>query len=110
MAARHGQYPDADTLIADEEKWKIEKEKVTAALRLCGYPKWALKRGELRGKRQLRNVQEKQKGSDHVEDRKSKQCAVLPYIKGITERLQRALRKHNIAWYARQASQSGIPW
>ena len=53
-----------------------------------------------------RNVQEKQKGSDHVEDRKSKQCAVLPYIKGITERLQRALRKHNIAWYARQASQS----
>ena len=59
-----------------------------------------MKEGELRGKRQLRKEQEKQKVSDQVEDRKSRQYAVLPYMKGITERLQRDFRKHNIALYA----------
>ena len=91
----------ADTLIADEEKWKIEKEKVTEALRICGYPECALKKGELLRKRQLRNEQEKQKGADQVEDMKRKQYAVLPYMTGITERLQRTFRKHNIALYAK---------
>ena len=87
----------ADTLIADKERRKIEM--VRAALRICAYPEWALKEGELRGKRQLRK--EEEKGRDQVEDGKSKQYAVLPYTKGVAERLQRAFRKHSIALHAK---------
>ena len=36
-----------DTLIADEERWKTEKEKGRAMLRICGYSEWAFKEGEL---------------------------------------------------------------
>ena len=32
-----------ETLIKDEGRMKIEKEKVRVALRNCGYPEWALK-------------------------------------------------------------------
>ena len=70
-----------------------------AALRSCGYQEWALKEEELRGKRQLRKEHEKQKGSEQVEDRKSKQYAVLPCMKGVIERLQSAFIKHDIALY-----------
>ena len=41
-------------------------------MRICGCLEWSLKEGELRGKRQLRKEEETQKGSDQVEDRKSK--------------------------------------
>ena len=81
----------ADTLIEDEER-RIE-ETVRAALRICGYPEWALKEGELRGKRQLRKAEKKQKVVNQIEVGKSKRYQVLPYVKGVTERLQRAFKK-----------------
>ena len=36
-----------------------------------------------------------------VEDGKSKQYAVLPYMEGVTERLQRTFRKHDISLYSK---------
>ena len=41
-----------ETLIKDEGRVKIEKEKVRVALRDCSYPDWALKEGEQLGKRE----------------------------------------------------------
>ena len=88
-----------DTLIADEERRKIEMGKVRVALRTFGYLEWALKEGEV--------VEETgEKGArataryDQVEEKKCKQYAVLPFIKGVTKRLHRAFRKH-IALYAK---------
>lgn len=83
-----------DTLIVDEERRRIQKEMVRVTLEICGYPEWAMKEGELRGKRQLRNEEEIQKGSVPVEDKKRKHYAVLRYMKGITQNVQRAFRKH----------------
>ena len=40
----------ADTLVADEKKNRREKEKIKCDLRQCGYPEWALREGELKGK------------------------------------------------------------
>ena len=79
-----------DNLILDEERRRIEKEKVRGVLMICGYSKWGLKDGQLRGKRELRKEEEAiQKGSDQVEDRKDKQYVLLPYIPGVTGRIQR---------------------
>ena len=91
----------AETLIAHEERRKIEKEKVKAPLEICAYLKRTLKGGKQRGKRQFRKDEEKQRGRDQIEDGKSKQYAVVPYMKGVTERIQRAFRKQGFALCAK---------
>ena len=76
---------------------KIEKEKVRVALRNCGYTEWALKEGEQHGKRKKRREEELQ-GQDRenrLEEHK-KAFVALPYMKGVTERLHRAYKQHNI--------------
>ena len=60
----------ADTLIAEDERRRMEKEKVRVEVRICWYPGWARKEGDLRWKRQLRNEKEIQK--DQVDDGKRK--------------------------------------
>lgn len=84
----------ADTLIADDTLRKEEKEKVKTALRACGYPEWALKEGDLKGK--------KEKKKEAPEDgKKPKGYVVIPYAKGISERLRRVYRKHGISMYSK---------
>ena len=63
----------------------MEKEKVRAALRICEYPEWALKDGELRRKRQLRKEAEKQKDVDQIEDRKSSNTQFCHTLRGDKE-------------------------
>ena len=84
----------ANTLIADEDLRKVEVKKVKDALRVCGYPEWALKEGELQGK--SKNVKK-------VKDQKEKQkgFVVLPYCKGISERLKRVFKKHGVSLYSK---------
>ena len=67
----------ANTLLKDEDRRKVEKEKVRAALRLCGYLEWALKEGEMKGKKK-----EKKKAEDQGENTKTRGFVVLPYMKG----------------------------
>ena len=89
----------AETLIKDEDLRKIEKDKIKNALRVCGYPEWALKEGELRGKKQASKAEDR---ADHpVSSEKPKGYAVLPYVKGLSERLQRVFRKHNMSLYSK---------
>ena len=79
-----------------------EKEKIRVALRNCGYPEWDLKEGEQRGKTKLRKEQEpKTQELDQGEESNRSQFAILPYMKGVTKRLQRAFRKHNIRLYSK---------
>ena len=39
--------------------------------------------------------------SDQVEGKSSRHFAVLPYMKGVTERLQRAFKKHDTRLYSK---------
>ena len=48
----------AETVIKDEGRVKIEKEKVRIAVRNCSYPDWSLKEGEQLGKRKKRRQEE----------------------------------------------------
>ena len=97
---------DSDTqsqhLIADLDRRKIEKDTVRTALCNCGYPEWGLKEGELLDKKQVRKEEEKRQHPEQEgEKRQPKAQAVLPYMKGLTERLQRAYRKHNVNLYSK---------
>ena len=65
------------------------------ALRNCGYPEWALQEGEQHGKKRQQDKKEIRK----EEGDKPKGYAVLPYMKGVSERLQRSFKKRNISLY-----------
>ena len=92
----------AETLIKYEGSVKKEKEKVRAALKNCGYPDWALKEGEQLGKRKKREEEmQRQDGKNRLEEPKQA-FVVLPYMKGVTERLQRAYKQqHNIQLFCK---------
>ncbi|CAH1267006.1 Hypp3654 [Branchiostoma lanceolatum] len=86
----------ADTLIEDPTLRAVEKEKVREALRHCGYPEWALKEGD--------NSSRKNATKDHNpqnKERRATSFAVLPYIKGVSERLKRAYAKHNVSLFSK---------
>ena len=73
-------------------------------LRNCGYLEWALKEGDQLGKRQKRREEEVNRhGGKDRQEKSRKVYAVLMYINGVTERLQRAYKKHDIQlfWKAR---------
>ena len=91
-----------ETLIKDEGRVKREKEKVRVALRNCGYPDWALKEGEQLGKREKRREEEMQgqDGENRLDELKNA-FVVLPYMKGVTERLRRAYKQHNIQLFCK---------
>ena len=73
----------------------------------CGYPGWALKDGEQLGKRQKRREGDEE-GQDEKDrhEKFKKGCVVLPYMKGVTERLQEAYQKHNIRLFAKPGTPS----
>ena len=73
------------------------------AMRICGYPEWSLKEEELSRKRQFRKEKETMKGLDQAEEKKSKQYAVLPYMKWVIEKLQRTFEKHDISLYGKES-------
>ncbi|KAI8487986.1 hypothetical protein Bbelb_344340 [Branchiostoma belcheri] len=82
----------ANTLIEDHTLRAAEKEKVRDALRHCGYPEWALKEGD----NNLTNGKKRNKDrTSENKERHPASYAVLPYNKGVTERLKRAYSKHN---------------
>ena len=85
----------ANTLISDEKLRTVEKDKIKTALRTCGYPEWALLEGEQQGKIK----QKEKKGKDLEGKEKPQGFVVLPYIKGVSERLQRSFKKRNINLY-----------
>ncbi len=83
----------ANTLISDKKLQSVEKEKIRKALMLSGYSEWSLNEGEQLGKKV------KSKKKDQEQREKDNGFAVLPYVKGVSERLQRCFKKHNISLY-----------
>ncbi|XP_072039127.1 scavenger receptor cysteine-rich domain-containing protein DMBT1-like [Amphiura filiformis] len=74
-----------------EENKNIEEDHIRKALNTCGYPNWSI--DKVKNEKQ----QPKKKITNKTSENKTRANVTLPYIEGITERVQRILRTHNIA-------------
>ena len=71
-----------EELVTEEEDKKKELRHVRKALRRCGHPNWTMNR--------------RRSNRDKTEQDESRGKVVLPYVKGVSERLTRIFRKYNI--------------
>ncbi|KAK7925859.1 hypothetical protein WMY93_008169 [Mugilogobius chulae] len=76
----------AEEVPTSSEGKKKETQHVQKALSACGYPKWALNRAK-RPKKQEKRETEKEKRKNGVS---------IPYVSGLSEKLQRIFRQHDI--------------
>ena len=68
--------------------------KIRDALKECGYPKWAFDRVEQQMEyKKQKPAQKKKKESENP----TKGMVVIPYVEGLSEKVQRIFRKHHIA-------------
>ncbi|KAI8514215.1 hypothetical protein Bbelb_085390 [Branchiostoma belcheri] len=80
-----------NAVVTEDADKALETEHVKKALTRCGYPPWTFKKVEQRSK------QPKRKDKSNKQEDKTRAMVIIPYVKGITEPLERVFRKHNIA-------------
>ncbi|XP_071948694.1 uncharacterized protein [Antedon mediterranea] len=84
-----------ESIVSTEEGQKQEMSRIKAALSTCGYPDWSFKR--VKDKREHRKANKDKEITTDKE--KSKVNIGLPYVEGMTQRLRRTLKQHNINTY-----------
>ena len=87
---------DRATLVTDPKDRTTEEQHIQQALTTCQYPKWAIKKGaqQVRDKQDM-ETRRRKKQKEHNQE--SRGAVTLPYVRGVTERIQRAMKKHNIS-------------
>ena len=82
-------------IVTTKDDQESEIEHAERALTRCGYPRWTFKKVKQQIKQKKECGTKQRKPKDNSE--RSKGMVVIPYIKGVTEKLQRVYKKHNIA-------------
>ncbi len=80
-------------IVTDDKDNEIEETHITEALQRCGCPRWSFNKVK---KQMGRNQEQKIKNRKEKKD-KSRGMVVIPYVKAISEALERIYRKHNIS-------------
>jgi len=83
----------ASTVITEDADKEKERKHVNEALKKCGYPEWAIKRGASTTQRDKTN-----KKSESTEDTKKTMVGV-PYIKDLSEAIRRIMKDYGCAVY-----------
>ena len=83
---------DRSSVITDQHDREEEENHISQALKACNYPSWAINKGKREVQRSNNKEEKKKKGSRP----ENLGIVTLPYIRGITERIQRAMQKHRI--------------
>ena len=87
---------DRKNNIVSEDKDKAEEEqRVNDALKVCGYPEWSFEKvkSQMEGAKQKKdNTRKKASNTENS----SRGKVVLPYVKGVTERVARVMKAYNI--------------
>ncbi|XP_072039550.1 uncharacterized protein [Amphiura filiformis] len=81
-----------DAIVTEEEDKQQEEEHIKHALNQCGYPNWTIEKV----KHQIRDKTKAKKKVKDKNTQRSKGMVVIPYVQGVSERLQRVFKKHNI--------------
>lgn len=81
------------TIVTEDLDKEQEEVKIRQALKNCGYPQWTVDKVKEQMSNKASKTKKERKKKD---DKKSAGMVVLPYIQGITERIQRTFKKYNI--------------
>ena len=82
-----------ESIVTEEEDKKTEEKVICDALKLCGYPSWALDKA----KKDKDKQQKKKDSKQTTTDNKSKGLVVVPYVEGLSEKASRVFKKHGFA-------------
>ena len=87
-------YDRKDNIITEAADKEEEEKTIQEALRKCGYPPWTFKKV----KHQMATKQKKKTNTKKKDDTtKSNGFVVLPYVKGVTERVSRVMKNYNLS-------------
>ena len=85
----------SDEIVTNEEDRKVEEAHVKTVLKTCKYPDWAIERVRKQLDDKKQGITQPKPSTDKPETKKRGQVT-LPYIQGVTERIQRVMKKHGI--------------
>ena len=91
-------YDQKDSIVTEEDR-VTEEEHINSALKICGYPDWALKRVKYQishKKDQGGSKTKKQSAKGNQDMPQHRTLVVLPYVRGTTEVVQRVLKQNNV--------------
>ncbi|XP_072028416.1 uncharacterized protein [Amphiura filiformis] len=86
--------------IVTEGKDKEEEEeesRIKKAVYSCGYPKWAFDKAKQQVEAKADLDKTKRERKNTKQDTETKGMVVIPYVEGLSEKLQRIFRKHKIS-------------
>ncbi|XP_072033096.1 uncharacterized protein [Amphiura filiformis] len=86
-------YNRKDTIVTEEQDKEEEEKKIQEALQTSGYPKWSFEKV----KDQMQSVKPKKSAKKTDDSTRSRGMVVLPYVKGVTERVSRVMKKYNVS-------------
>ncbi|XP_072021371.1 uncharacterized protein [Amphiura filiformis] len=73
-----------------------EEEHIRTALKNCGYPKWTMDKVKDQMQNKIQNAEKPISKKSKTTDEKSKGMVVIPYVNGVSERIQRIFKKHKV--------------
>jgi len=83
--------------VVTEDEDKIHEENhIRAALGNCGYPDWAIDRVKTQIQTKSASSQNQSSKKDQNKENKSRGMVVIPYVSGLSERVRRIFKKHNV--------------
>ena len=82
-----------EKVVTEEGDKKVEEDKIKQALKQCGYPDWMVKKV----KQERANKQNKPKAKKSKETPSMRTSVTIPYIQGVTEKIQHIFREHQVA-------------
>jgi hypothetical protein len=87
-----------ETIVTEDTDKEEEENRIKKAITNCGYPMWAFDKAkqQMGRKAEMNNTKEKKK-ADKQDTTETKGMVVIPYVEGLSEKLQRIFRKHNIS-------------
>ena len=82
-----------DTVVTEELDKETEERTIVEALTTCNYPKWAIQ--EVKRKKKDTNNKKSRKTAEK-DSKGARGMVVLPYVKGLSERMAKVLKDHKI--------------